>query len=272
MPHITIETNLQVGDLRPTALAMHHLLSEALSTDIQNCKTRIIRHQECLIGTGQEEEGIVHVTIAVLKGRTQEVLYRCSQDVLELLLRKMPLMLKRTQVSVEIKELSDTYLKRAIQLHVQPWSQEHAQKLFEAFDRTDVAKTRSTFQQYWQEEIAGLRKVWVALLDERIAGYVTLCGDEIKDLNVVPSHRRLGVASRLMDTVEDYICRQGGTIAKLGVGLYSGYENAHRLYLKRGYVPMDGVLAYGDRVLGYGDEVRLDDGLELRLVKKLAAA
>ncbi|MFM7321183.1 MAG: GNAT family N-acetyltransferase, partial [Armatimonadota bacterium] len=65
---------------------------------------------------------------------------------------------------------------------------------------------------------------------------------EITDLNVWPDWRRRGIASALLDVVEDRICEVSDR-AGIAVGLTCDYGAAQRLYVLRGYVP-DGAGAW----------------------------
>jgi len=57
---------------------------------------------------------------------------------------------------------------------------------------------------------------------------------EILDLNVLPPHRNSGIGSKLLETAETMASTQ--TIVGIGVGLYDGYGEAQKLYIKRGYM------------------------------------
>ncbi len=122
--------------------------------------------------------------------------------------------------------------------------------------------------------------IWVAYLNNQIAGYVTLVWQskylpfyknqipEIKDLNVLPLFRNLGIGLKLLKTAEN-TAQQKSNIIGIGVGLYSGYAAAQRLYIRNGYIPDGQSIAYNDRTLNYGDKTILDDDLVLFLTKKL---
>jgi GNAT superfamily N-acetyltransferase len=75
-------------------------------------------------------------------------------------------------------------------------------------------KSASLFEAYLKEQEAGERLVWVAHVQDEFAGYVTLKWQseypsfkaqnipEIMDLNVLPSFRKMGVGSLLLDCAE----------------------------------------------------------------------
>jgi len=91
---------------------------------------------------------------------------------------------------------------------------------------------------------------------------------EIQDLNVLPAHRRKGVATRLLDRAEAFI-RDMSPAAGIAVGLYESYGAAQRLYALRGYVPDGRGVTYHNEIVEPGCEVKLDDDLVLHLTRRL---
>lgn len=59
---------------------------------------------------------------------------------------------------------------------------------------------------------------------------------EIVDFGVLEKYRNQGIGTVLMDIAEQ-IAATYADIVYLGVGLHSGYGNAQRMYVKRGYIP-----------------------------------
>lgn len=115
---------------------------------------------------------------------------------------------------------------------------------------------------------------------EDFAGYLTILWQaayesfrmqripEIHDLNVIPSKRRQGVASHLMDEAERRVAERGPLVG-LGVGLFADYGPAQRMYATRGYVP-DGLgITYENRRLQFGEPTTVNDALVLYLTKDL---
>ena len=152
--------------------------------------------------------------------------------------------------------------------------------LSRAFAAIGWNKPVQQYVDYLGEQERGTRQCWVALLENDLAGYVTLNFDpvypgiagrgipEIQDLNVLPQYRRRGIASRLLDRAEQSAAARSSKVA-IGVGLHPGYNAAQRLYVLRGYAP-DGLgLTYNDRYVEEGELVRLDNELVLHFVKEL---
>jgi GNAT superfamily N-acetyltransferase len=151
-----------------------------------------------------------------------------------------------------------------------------------AFENIGWVKPESRFQRYLEEEAAGHRTCLVATVSGQFAGYVTvnwlptylgfvdLKIPEIQDLNVLPQFRRRGIASRLLDHAEGKAaCRC--SVVGIGVGLHPGYNDAQRLYGKRGYIPDGRGITYRDRYVEEGAQVVLDDDLVLHFTKRLSA-
>lgn len=91
---------------------------------------------------------------------------------------------------------------------------------------------------------------------------------EIVDFGVLEKYRRNGIGSKLMDTAELIASKYADTVY-LGVGLYSGYGSAQRMYVKRGYIPDGSGVWYKDKICEYCANCRNDDDLVLYLSKKL---
>jgi GNAT superfamily N-acetyltransferase len=149
-----------------------------------------------------------------------------------------------------------------------------------AFTAIGWSKPATQFEQYLAEQEAGHRHVFVAAVRDEFAGYVTLDWQpryppfrtasipEIQDLNVLPSFRRRGIGSVLLDAAEAAGSRAGAV--GIAVGLTSDYGAAQRLYVRRGYVPDGHGIVYRGRTVKYGEALVADDDLVLCLIRELA--
>jgi len=141
-------------------------------------------------------------------------------------------------------------------------------------------KDAGLYRRYLGEQDRGSRSVRVAAAGSECLGYVTVLWDssyapfrdkgipEISDLNVLPRYRLQHVGTALMDAAESLIAARS-VIAGLGVGLYADYAAAHRMYLKRGYLPDGQGIVYEFRPVVPGRTVRLDDDLNLMMTRPL---
>ncbi|HEU4576823.1 MAG TPA: GNAT family N-acetyltransferase [Polyangiaceae bacterium] len=165
-------------------------------------------------------------------------------------------------------------------LRVRPLLERDAAVISQAFRAVGMHKSVHQFEQYLAEQQQSIRQCWVAHVDGRFAGYVTLHWNplypgiagkgvpEIQDLNVLPSYRRQGIATRLLDRAEQSAAARATSVA-VGVGLLPGDSAAQRLYGRRGYIP-DGLgVTYEDRFVEAGELVRFDHELVLHLIKPL---
>ena len=91
---------------------------------------------------------------------------------------------------------------------------------------------------------------------------------ELVDFAVLEKFRRRGVGSALMDAAEA-IAFQRSNVISIGVGLYSGYGSAQRMYVRRGYVPDGSGVWFRDAVAEPYQPVVNDDDLILYLAKEM---
>jgi GNAT superfamily N-acetyltransferase len=141
-------------------------------------------------------------------------------------------------------------------------------------------KPPTLYEKYLKEQDEGERDIWLAFIDDIFVGYVTLKYNseykpfsentipEIMDLNVLPEFRNRGIGSKLLEIAEEK-AKNKYTIVGLGVGLYSGYGSAQRLYYSKGYKPNGLGITYNYKEVEYGEKVPLDDELILWLTKQL---
>jgi len=149
-----------------------------------------------------------------------------------------------------------------------------------AFQGLGWDKPASQYERYLMEQALEIRNVYVAFIEERFAGYLTICWTssyepfrnekipEIVDFNVLPQFRRQGIGTQLMDKAEGEIAKVL-PIAGIGVGMTPDYGAAQRLYGLRGYVPDGHGLWYRGHYLQHGEEITVDDNLALYLTKEL---
>ena len=149
-----------------------------------------------------------------------------------------------------------------------------------AFNSIGWVKPVAQFQGYLAEQATGTRVCLVATVNDHFAGYVTVNWSptyagfaelkipEIQDLNVLPAFRRREIGTQLLDRAEAEIVLRSDVVG-IGVGLHPGYNDAQKLYGKRGYIPDGRGITYRDRYLREGEHVVLDDDLVLHLTKRI---
>lgn len=163
---------------------------------------------------------------------------------------------------------------------IRTFEKEDIPEIAGAFEKLGWNKPQSQYEQYLREQLYKVRDVYIALLDEQFAGYLTISWQstyepfrdkeipEITDFNVLPHYRRMGIGSQLMDRAESEIGNVS-PVAGIGVGMTPDYGAAQRLYALRGYVPDGNGLHYWGRPIYHGQVITADDNLALYLIKEL---
>lgn len=108
MPQIAIEYSANLTgafDARALAREVHRLIPVTVDTDLGNCKTRLVAHDDYLIGDGSPEEAMVHVDLRILSGRSDAQKKALGEAVLEAALGCIGDHKLRIQVTVEVREL-----------------------------------------------------------------------------------------------------------------------------------------------------------------------
>lgn len=157
--------------------------------------------------------------------------------------------------------------------------QEDASLLTKAFHEQGWNREESQMLEYYSLQQQGKHTVLVAEYDGNLAGYLLVRPmaqegpfrmqgiPELADFNVLIKYQRKGIGTALMDAAEN-LCVHAGRVC-LAVGLHSGYGQAQRMYIKRGYLfDGSGVWYQGKQLEQYAPCVN-DDDLVLYLSKNL---
>lgn len=179
-----------------------------------------------------------------------------------------------------IKSLNDNCANNTAGVLIRPLAKEDISIITAAFSKIGWNKPASIYEKYLQESFSDERLVWVAYVQDQFAGYITLKLNskypsfkdqnipEIMDLNVLPSFRKMGIGSALLDTAEKEAVRKSPVVG-IGVGLYDDYGSAQRMYIKRGYIPDGKGVTYNYEPTIPGNSYKLDDDLVLWFTKVL---
>lgn len=140
--------------------------------------------------------------------------------------------------------------------------------------------TPDKLERRLRDERDGLCLTFVAEYGGLPAGYVSLYLQpttgafanqgipEIVDFAVLETFRRHGIGGRLMDAAECAASKLCDRVY-LGVGLHSGYGNAQRMYVKRGYIPDGSGVWFRDVICDPYAPCINDDDLVLYMSKQL---
>lgn len=169
-----------------------------------------------------------------------------------------------------------------MKLEIRPASFEDIPALKRAAEKQGALNDDNYFEDCFKLVSKGDRDIFVALHNDIIAGYVSLVWQpryqpfrtmkipEVQDLNVIPSMRRQGIASKLMDYCENTARKAGHAMIGIGVGIHSSYGPAQCMYIKRGYVPDGAGAAYDAKTMEFGEMRPLDDNYTLKLIFELS--
>ena len=154
----------------------------------------------------------------------------------------------------------------------------HIATLYGIIDTLQYRKEDGYFEKVLNE---GQRDIFIASYDGRPAAFTILNRQpryslfkrlgipEIQDLNVIHDLRQNGIAGALIDHCEALAKERGHSHIGIGVGLHKDYGPAQRLYVKKGYMPDGFGIVYDREPLSYGDHIRVDDDLNLMMIKEL---
>ncbi|MET7882957.1 5-carboxymethyl-2-hydroxymuconate Delta-isomerase [Streptomyces avermitilis] len=115
MPQITVDYSAELapGFDRPGfARALHEEVVRAAAAKPEACKTQFRRGEDTTVGADGEGHAIVHVTLGLLAGRSDETKARLTEAVLELLRQYVkPDGGLALHASAEVRDLDPSYRK-----------------------------------------------------------------------------------------------------------------------------------------------------------------
>lgn len=103
----------------------------------------------------------------------------------------------------------------------------------------------------------------------RYSLYKKLGIPEIQDINVLPHHRRKGIATALIERCENKAKAKSCEYIGISVGLTKDFGPAQILYAKCGYMPDGNGVTYDRKGVQSGKPYSMDDDLALMLIKAL---
>lgn len=121
MPLLTLEytSNLNAHfNPRDFLLNSHVKIAKQIDTKLENCKSRVIMHDNFVMGSGGDEKAFVILTVEILQGRDFDIRSKLADDLLGYLHGtfyddNLDLVV---QLSVQIKELSGVYASGTFEL------------------------------------------------------------------------------------------------------------------------------------------------------------
>jgi 5-carboxymethyl-2-hydroxymuconate isomerase len=84
VPQISIEysANLSGFDARAFARRVHDHVVATIDTQLANCKTRLVKLDDVVIGDGAETNAMIHVDLRILSGRSDDEKRRLGERVM----------------------------------------------------------------------------------------------------------------------------------------------------------------------------------------------
>jgi 5-carboxymethyl-2-hydroxymuconate isomerase len=114
MPQITVDYSAALApafDRGTFARALHTSVVEIAAAKPEACKTLFRKADFTAFGYEEEGHGIVHVTLGLLAGRTDETKVRLTEAVLELLREHLKDEGITLHASAEVRDLDPSYRK-----------------------------------------------------------------------------------------------------------------------------------------------------------------
>ncbi len=118
MPHLTLEysDNVPSFDAHSVLLELNQALVASGQFEEIDIKSRAVRHDTYVVGTAPDNRGFVHVTLAILSGRSPQTKRALSEGVLHALKQVWaPAANVHIQLCVEVRDMErEPYAKASI--------------------------------------------------------------------------------------------------------------------------------------------------------------
>ncbi|MEU6483818.1 isomerase [Streptomyces sp. NPDC046887] len=112
MPQITVDYSATLEedfDRRGYALALHPVVVETAGARLPACKTRTRRSEQTVIADGGAEEPLIHITVALVAGRTEEAKAALAEAAVALTADFLKPGLPPVHISAEVRDLDPSY-------------------------------------------------------------------------------------------------------------------------------------------------------------------
>jgi 5-carboxymethyl-2-hydroxymuconate isomerase len=115
MPQITVDYSAPLADgfdRRGFALALHDAAVEIAAARYEACKTQFRATEDTTVGRDEDGHAVIHVSLGLLAGRSEETKARLTDAVLELLRKHVTLGEGfALHASAEVRDLDPSYRK-----------------------------------------------------------------------------------------------------------------------------------------------------------------
>jgi len=118
MPHLTLEYtgNLPQFDIENVLLELNKALVDSGQFEEIDIKSRAVRHDTFVVGTSLNNRGFVHVTLAILSGRSVQIKSALTEKLLHTLRQVYETSVNvHVQLCVEVRDIErEPYAKASI--------------------------------------------------------------------------------------------------------------------------------------------------------------
>lgn len=108
MPHLTLEYSSDLpAETASEALLLelHGIVAREGGIPIANCKSRAVERRLFAVGDGSADEGFVHLDVAFLEGRGDDVRRKVGEALLEELVAIYADSERSLQITVEVRDI-----------------------------------------------------------------------------------------------------------------------------------------------------------------------
>jgi len=115
MPHVIFELsdNISETNLQEVLAQIQQILVDTLPTELSSCKSRVVCHQNFLVGNGDSHNAFIHLSIEILAGRSKETLDLAANKIMRLLKENFKQSQEKlnVKISISIKDLPAAYYR-----------------------------------------------------------------------------------------------------------------------------------------------------------------
>ena len=105
MPQSTLEYTsniIDTEDFTPAIISLHKILESHCEVNINNCKTRINRIDNFLVGNGNPSGKFMHLEVKLFEGRSEEIIFSLGNLLINMLSNYKSLAQKNPELDITV--------------------------------------------------------------------------------------------------------------------------------------------------------------------------
>ncbi len=105
MPQITLEYSSNIKDaenIKSLMISIHKIIESLCSLDIINCKSRINRIKDFVIGDGDSNRKFLHLEVKLFEGRSHEIISSLGNSLIDLLSNHEMLTIQNQNIDITV--------------------------------------------------------------------------------------------------------------------------------------------------------------------------